>query len=263
MGFHIIVCAKQILDPEGPASGYGVNSATGQIILPKGVPPVINPYDENALETALRLKDIMQVNITVISMGKNLSKAVIGKALAVGADNLIFLQDKAFENLDSRSTAYIISAGIKKLGNYDLVLAGRQAGDTDAAIVPHFIAGFLDIPCINLVKKVEIIERNIRVERSLPDGYEVLEVEMPSLLSITGGGDLRKADLQQITDAGKKPVTIWTAENLGIDASDLKQTVWQKIFVPVHEVECNFIKADSPKEAGAKLAIKLREDRII
>lgn len=263
MNPHIIVCAKQILDPEGPTSGYGVNSDTGQIILPKGVPPAINPYDENALETALKLKDTKQAKVTVISLGGNLSRAVMGKALAVGADNLIFLQDKVFENLDSRSIAYAISAGIKKTGNYNLVLAGRQAGDTDAAIVPHYIAGFLNIPCINLVKKAELLEKVIRVERSLPDGYEVLEANMPSLLSITGGGDLRKAGLQQITDAKKKPVTIWTADDLGIDVSDLKKTSRQKIFVPDYDVECNFIKADSPKEAGAKLAVKLREDQIL
>jgi electron transfer flavoprotein beta subunit len=263
MNPHIIVCAKQILDPEGPVSGYGVDTDTGRIILPKGVPPVINPYDENALETALKLKDSKQAKITVISVGRNLSRAVMGKALAVGADNLIFLQDKVFESLDSRSIAYVISAGIKKLGNYDLVLAGRQAGDTDSAVVPHFIAGFLNIPCINLVKKAELHERSIRVERSLPDGYELLEADMPCLLSITGGGDLRKADLQQLTDAKKKPVTIWTAAELNIESSDLKQTSWQKIFVPDYKVECNFIEANSPKEAGEKLAMKLKEDQII
>ncbi|MFH2046660.1 MAG: electron transfer flavoprotein subunit beta/FixA family protein [Pseudomonadota bacterium] len=263
MSPHIIVCAKQILDPEGPVSGYGVNSDTGQIVLPKGVPPVINPYDENAIETALKLKDTKQAKVTVISLGKNLSRAVMSKALAVGADNLIFLQDNTFVNLDSRSTAFVISAGIKKIGDYDLVLAGRQAGDTDSAIVPHYIAGFLNIPCINLVKKAELLEKAVRVERSLPDGYEVLEANMPSLLSITGGGDLRKANLQQITDAKKKPVTIWTADDLDIETSDIKQTSWQKIFVPDYEVECNFIKADSPKEAGTKLALKLKEDQIL
>ncbi|MBA3036969.1 MAG: hypothetical protein FP814_10815 [Desulfobacterium sp.] len=263
MSLHIIVCAKQIIDPEGPASGYGVNSDTGQIILPKGVPPAINPYDENALETALKIKDAWQARITVISVGKNLSKAVMGKALKAGADNLVFLQDKSFENLDSRSTAYVISEGIKKLGDYDLVLAGRQAGDTDSAVVPHYIAGFLDIPCINLIKKVELFEKSIRVERSLPDGYEVLEVGMPSLLSITGGGDLRKADLQQTGGAGNKPAVIWTAKDLEIESSVLKKISWEKIFVPDYEVECNYIKADSYKEAGAKLAVKLREDQIL
>ena len=146
MSLRIIVCIKQVLDPEAPSSTFRVDSETKRVIPPKGVPPVLNPFDENALEAALRIKDTQGAQITVISMGRNLAKPIVRKSLAAGADELILLEDDAFEDLDSYSTAYILAVAIKKNGQYDLVLCGREAADTDAGQVGSGIAEILGHP---------------------------------------------------------------------------------------------------------------------
>ncbi|MDH5781072.1 MAG: hypothetical protein OEZ07_00695 [Dehalococcoidia bacterium] len=112
---NIIVCMKQVLDPEAPVSTYQVDAEAKRVVQ-RGVPPVLNPYDENALEAALRIKDTQMSKITAISMGRSLSKAVARKALAAGADQMVLLEDSAFEGLDSWATALILAAAIKKIG---------------------------------------------------------------------------------------------------------------------------------------------------
>ena len=123
----IIVCVKVVLDPEAPASLFQVDTDNKKVIPPKGTPPVLNPFDENALEAALRIKDSKGASITVLSMGKNIPKAIIRKCLAVGAEKLILAEDNLFEDLSGYSTACTLAAAIKKIGQYDLILCGRQA----------------------------------------------------------------------------------------------------------------------------------------
>ena len=139
---NIIVAIKQVLDPEAPPSIFKIDPEAKRVIPAAGIPPVLNPYDENALEAALRIKDIHQSRITAISMGAKLAKAVLRKCLAAGADELIMLEDQAFGSLDGNTTAYILATAITKIG-YDLVLTGRQAADTDAGQVGSGIAEFL------------------------------------------------------------------------------------------------------------------------
>jgi len=123
---NIIVCAKVVLDPEAPLSTFRIDPEARRAVPSKGVPPVLNPYDENCLEAALRIKELHSSKITVISTGKDLPKAVVKKSLAVGADSLAVLEDDIFENLGGYSTAYVLAAAIKKIGDYDLILAGRM-----------------------------------------------------------------------------------------------------------------------------------------
>jgi len=126
---RIIVCAKEIPDPEAPLSDVSVNPETMEVIV--DAPQVISPFDENALEAALRIKEDRDAKITVLSLGKKVSDTVLRKTLAAGADELILLQDTAFERLDSYSTAAVLAEAIRKRGEYDLVLTGRQAGAGD------------------------------------------------------------------------------------------------------------------------------------
>jgi electron transfer flavoprotein beta subunit len=125
---QIIVCVKQVPDPEGPADSFKVDPEAKKVI-PVGIPPVINPFDENALEAALRIKNQSNSKVTVLSMGEKLAQPVLRKALAAGADDLILLMDHHFKDLDSYSTAYVLSSAIRRIGAYDLILTGRQAGD--------------------------------------------------------------------------------------------------------------------------------------
>jgi electron transfer flavoprotein beta subunit len=257
----IIVCVKQVLDPEAPSSAFQVDTEAKRVIPPKGVPPVLNPFDENALEAALRIKDTQDAEITVLSMGPNLAKPVMRKSLAVGADQLILLEDDAFRDLDSCSTAHILALAIKKIGECDLILCGREAADTDAGQVGSGIAEILGIPSITVIRKVEANNGNARVERVLSDGYQVIEAPMPVLVTASSEvGELRSAALKAILEAQKKPVTVWNAQELGADLPLTKRTDLHKLFTPTRrEGKCEVAEGESLEEAGANLAIKLRE----
>ena len=261
---NIIVCMKQVLDPEAPVSAFKIDPETKRAIPPKGTPPVLNPNDENALEAALKIKDAQPAEITVISMGPQLARPVVKKSLAVGADDLILLEDEAFEDFDSSSSAFILAAAIKKIGKYDLILCGRQAADTDAGQVGSGIAEILGIPSITIARKVEISDEKARIERVVADGYEVIETSMPALVTTSNEvGDLRSPAMKAVIEAQKKQFTVWNAQELGVDPSQVRRANMLKLFVPVHEVNVEIVAGESPEEAAENLALKLRENKIL
>jgi len=261
---NIIVCMKQVLDPEAPVSAFKIDPEAKRAIPPKGTPPVLNPNDEKALEAALGIKDTQPAEITVLSMGPQLAKPVVKKSLAVGADELVLLEDAAFEDLDSYSTAYILATAIKKIGKYDLILCGRQAADTDAGQVGSGIAEILGIPSITTAQKVEVSDGKLRLERVVSDGYEVIETSLPALVTASNEiGDLRSPNMKAVMEAQKKQFTVWSAQDLGVDPSQIKRTNLLKLFIPVHEARVEIIEGESPEEAAEKLALKLREDKIL
>ena len=132
---NMIVCCKQVIDPEAPPASFKVDAASNTVIPPPGVPPVISPFDENAVEAALKIKDAQGGKITAISLGANLTRDVVKKPLSMGADELVLLEDEAFVNGDSWSTAYALAMAIKKIGEYDIIFCGRQAADWDSGQV--------------------------------------------------------------------------------------------------------------------------------
>jgi electron transfer flavoprotein beta subunit len=262
---RIIVCMKQVPDPSASSSGTKVDVEAKRVILPQGTPPVLSPFDENALEAALMIKDVHGARITVISAGRNLAKAVLRKTLAAGADDLILLEDKAFERLDSYATAHLLAAAIRDAGEYDLILCGRQAADTDAGQVGSGIAEILKIPCITAACKAELSNGRIRVERVVSDGFEVIESSMPALVTASSEiGDLRYPPLKAVMAAQKMPVTVRTGQELGIDVSRLKSVHLVRLSAPSgRTTECQFIAGETPEEAGTMLAQKMREAQLL
>jgi electron transfer flavoprotein beta subunit len=252
-----------VLDPEASASAYKVDDEMKRIIM-RGVPPVMSPFDENALEAALRIKDVYESKITVLSMGKNLSKAVLVKSLAVGADDLILLEDSVFDNLDSYATASILATAISRLERCDLIFTGMQAADSNAGVAGSAIAEILDIPSVTTARKAELNDGKMRVERVLSDGYEVIEAPLPVLITVSNElGDLRSSGVREIIAARKKPVTTWNAESLGIDPSRLRQTKLLKLFIPHKEARCEIVRGETEEEMGMNLALKLRDEQIV
>ena len=138
---HIVVTVKQVPDPDIPPSHFKVDEANNRVIPPSGVAPVMNGYDANALEAALRLKEVHGGEVTVLSLGAAEARDTLKRALAMGATKAVLLSDPAFDGLDSLTTARVLAAAITKIGEFDLVLCGRQASDTDAGQVPLGIAG--------------------------------------------------------------------------------------------------------------------------
>lgn len=268
MPLNMIVCCKQVLDPEAPPASFKIDPSTNKVIPPPGVPPVVNPFDEQAVEAALRIKDLQGGKITVLSLGNNLLRDVVKKPLSMGADELILLEDEAFEGGDSWSIAFALATAIKKVGEYDIIFCGRQAADWDAGQVGSGIAEILGIPGVTLAKKVEATDGKARVERVISDGYQVIEVTLPALITVSNElGEARYATLKGIMAASKKQPLVWKPADIGLDSSQLgaagRKTKLLKLFQPVKEGKCEIIGGDTPAEAGTKLAERLREAKII
>ncbi|WP_054692331.1 electron transfer flavoprotein subunit beta/FixA family protein [Desulfosarcina cetonica] len=187
---NIIVCVKQIPDPEAPLSDVSIDADNMEVIV--DAPQVISPFDENALEAAIQLSEESGGKVTVLSMGKKLSDSVLRKALAAGADELILLEDNGFDKLDSHSTAAVLAAAIKKIGSYDLVLTGRQAGDWDSGQVGLILGEMLELPCISLAREIKVEDGSVIVKKTVPAGYERVKAALPALITVSNEvGELR------------------------------------------------------------------------
>lgn len=265
MALHIVVCAKQVIDPETPASAFRVDPDSKRVIPAQGIPPVVNGFDENAVEAALRVRDTAEATITIVSVGNNFLMEVMKKPLSMGADELVLVQDEAVEDLDAFATAYVLSEAIKKIGAVDLVLCGRQASDWDNAQVPLGIAELLGLPCVTVAQKIEVADGALTVERALTDGYEVVEAKLPALVTVSNElGEPRYPTLRGIMGASKKSPTVWTAADLGVGTSDLEARLHlTDLFVPDSDKRCEIIEGDNEADAGRNLALKLREAKLI
>ena len=266
---NVIVCFKQVIDPEAPPSTFKIDPATNKVVPPAGVAPVVDPYGENAVEAALKIKDAKGAKVIAVSMGVNLLRDVVKKPLSMGADELILLEDPAFVDGDSWSTAYALAMAIKKIGNYDLILTGREASDWNAGQVGPGIAEILGLPSITLVKKIEVLDGNkIKVERLITDGYEVLEAPLPAVLTISNEiGEPRYPTIKGIMAAKKKEPVVWKPADIGVNPAQIgaagRRTKMFKLYQPVREGKCEVVSADTPEETAAKLALKLREAKIL
>ena len=264
----IVVCVKQVIDPEAPPASFKIDSSTNKVVPPAGVSPVLDPYGEYAVEAALRIKDAQGGSITAISLGNNLLRDVIKKPLSMGADELILLEDEAFTDGDSWSTAHALAMAIKKKGNYDLILCGREASDWNAGQVGSGIAEILGLPSVTLAKKIDVTDDKARVERVTDEGYEVIEVSLPALITVSNEiGEPRYPTIKGIMTAKRKEPVVWKPADIGVDPSQVgaagRRTKMLKLFQPVREGKCEIIEGESVEEAAANLALKLRGVKIL
>lgn len=177
---NILVCIKQVPG----SSEVKVDPDTG-LLIRDGDNVKMNPYDLFALETALRLKKEKGGEITVLSMGPQAAKAVIEEAFAMGADHGALLSDRRFGGADVLATSYALSQGIKALGDFDLILCGKQTTDGDTAQVGPEISEYLEIPAVANVTKIrEVTDETMTVEMDMPNQLEVVEVAFPCLLTV-------------------------------------------------------------------------------
>ena len=265
---NVIVCIKQVIDPEAPTASFKIDPSGKKIVPPLSIPPVISLFDENAIEAALRIKDARGGKITAISLGANLLRDVVKKPLSMGVDELILLEDETFTNGDSWTTAYALARAIEKIGEYDLIFCGRQAADWNTGQVGLGIAEILGLPSVTLAKKIDATDGKVTVERITTDGYEVIELPLPALITVSNElGEPRYPTLRGIMAAKKKEPVIWKPADIGGELAQFgatgRRTKLLKLFQPVREGDCEIIAADSPEEAAVSLALKLREVRIL
>jgi electron transfer flavoprotein beta subunit len=255
---------KQVIDPEAPPASFKIDAANNKAEM-KGAPPVIDPYGEFAVEAALRLKEAKGGKITIISLGVNLLREVIKKPLAMGADELILLEDEAFTKGDGWTTSYALAAAIKKKGEFDLILCGREASDTNAGQTGPAIAEILGLSCITLARKIESSDSQIKIERVTSSGYEVIESPLPAVVTVSNEiGQPRYPTIKGIMTAKKIELIIWKSADISFDANIAKQkTKVTKLFQPVHEAKCDFASGETPEEMAVNLATKLREAKVV
>ena len=266
MPLHIVVTAKQVIDPEMPRSALRLDDAAHKVVTPATLPPVVNGFDEHAVEAALRIKEKQDAQITVLSVGGQFALDIMKKPLAMGADALILCQDPLFAELaDSFVTAQVLAAALRKIGNVDLILCGRQASDWDNAQVPLLLAELLDIPCISLAQKVEVEGGKVVVEHILPDGIAIVEAPLPALVTVSNElGEPRYPNMRNIMAANRKRPTVWKGADLGLDPTALTPRLEVvELSFPSRTQQCEFIEADTPAAVGEKLALTLREAGLI
>lgn len=261
---NMIVCIKQVIDPEAPPASFKIDSSGNKVVPPAGVSPVVDPYAEYAVEAALKIKDAAGGKVTALSLGSNQLRDIVKKPLAMGADELILLEDEAFDGGDSWSTAYALSMAIKKIGEYDIVFCGREASDWNAGQVGSGIAEMLGLPSVTLAEKIDIVDGKAKVQRKTDEGYEVVEVSLPCLITASNEvGEPRYPTIKGIMAAKKKEPVVWKLADIGVEAAQTgaagRHTKLEKLFQPVREGKCEILEGESPEEAAVNLAVKLRE----
>jgi electron transfer flavoprotein beta subunit len=231
---NIIVCIKQVPS----TTNIKIDYKTGRLIR-DGVESVINSFDECALEEGVKIKEKTSGKVTVITMGPPQAEFILREAISRGADDAILVSDKAFGGADTLATAYTLSLAIKSIGNYQIIVCGKQASDGDTGQVGPGIAEMLNIPHISYVKKIELVDNNnlIRVERVMEDGYDLIESQIPVLLTVVKEiNSPRMASLKNKLISRKSVIKIFNAKGIGAELSkigiDGSPTNVLKIFPP-------------------------------
>ncbi len=259
---NIVVCIKQVPDTEE----VRINPKTNNLDR-EGVRSIMNPYDKNALEEGIRLKEQHGGTITVMSMGPPQAEDVLREALAMGADEAILLSDRAFAGADTFSTTYVLAEAIKNLnGGFDLILCGKHAVDADTGQVGPGLAERLGIAQITFVEGVEI-EGKVRAKRKVEEGFEIVESGMPVLLTVTEKiNQPRYPKPVDIMKAARKKLTIWNAETLGIAQENAGQagspTVVGRLFTPQPKGKAEMFEGE-PEEVCERLLAKLKSEKVI
>lgn len=260
---EVIVCVKQVPD----TTEIKIDPATNTLIR-QGVPSIVNPFDKNAVEAALQLKEKHGGKVTVITMGPSQAEEALKECLAMGADEAYLVSDRAFGGADTLATSYTLAAAIRKIGKFDVILCGKQAIDGDTAQVGPEIAEYLDIPQITYAAKVDISGDVVRVEREHEDGYEVIESQMPILLTVVKSiNEPRFPSVKGTMKANRKAIPVITVSDLDVDPDRLglkgSPTQVRKIFSPQQRTQGEIIHADNAREAVRALFAKLSDAKIL
>lgn len=251
---NIIVCMKQV-----PGTNEVKMNKETNTIIREGAEAIINPFDTYAIEEALQIKEKTQGKVTVLSMGIPAVADLLKETVALGADETVLLSDKAFAGADTLATAYTLSMGVNKIGPYDLIICGKQATDGDTAQVGPSLAEKLNIPHTTYVRKIEELrEGYVRCQRMTDDGYEVIEMSLPAVITVVKEiNEPRLPSIKGMLKAKKAQVSVWNAQDIGADIElcGLKGSPTQVVstFVPVHDVKSEMIDGQ-PEEQAKRLA---------
>ena len=261
----IFVCVKQVLDPDA-VNNYALAGRLeigddGRSLTQTTIPDLMNAYDEQAIEVALRLRDAgTECSIHVVSLGEDRT-AILRHSASIGADEIAQITPEEAEP-DCHTTAGLLAAHIQARGGGDLILCGRQASDDDQGVVPALIAEALGLPLVNVAKAVESDGQNWRVTRVTPDGDEIVEVSGPAVVTLSNEvGDPRYPTAASKLKARRLQPEIVSASDLGV--ADAARVRLVRQFVPEIKQNCEFIEGESSAALADRLIERLREDRVL
>ena len=260
---NIFVCLKQV-----PATTEVKIDPQTNTLVRQGIKNVVNPYDTYALEEGIRLKERYGGKVTALTMGPPQAEEMLREAIASGADDAILLSDRAFAGADTLATAYTLAAAIKRNSDYDLVICGRQTVDGDTGQVPPELAEILGFSFVSYVSKIdEAAAGQMRVQRMIEEGHEIIETSLPAVISVVKEINLpRLPSLRGIARARSATIPVLTAGDLGVEPKMVglagSATKVIKILSPERTRRGEQLQGDLENQVACLIG-KLRESKII
>ncbi len=265
---RIVICVKEVLDPDA-VDNYVLHGkleigADGKTLTQTAIPRLMNAYDEQAIEAALRLRDAgLECVIDVVSIGSD-PTAILRHAAAMGADEVSTIPVAA-GSLDGHAVAALLAAYVRAKGGADLILCGRQASDDDQGVVPPLIGEILAVPVITIARSLSIEGAAVRVTRVTPEGDEQVEASCPCIVTISNElGAPRYPTTMRTMKARRIAPAQVTPDSLAVAAEQLVPRVaMTRQYVSSVQGNCQFIDGANPAEQAARLVERLRADRVL
>lgn len=261
---NIVVCIKQVPD----TTEIKIDPVKNTLIR-QGVPSIMNPFDKNAVEMALQLKDVYGGRVVAISMGPGQAKTVLREAISMGVDEGYLITDRAFGGSDTYATSYILSQAIEKLGPFDVILGGKQAIDGDTGQTAPSIAEHLGATRLTYVLDLKVENDAVIARRQVEEGVEVIQSRFPVLCTATKESNKPRyatvsrklyslrCEIPELTFADFPDID--TAK-IGLKGSPTKV---KATFTPKRTATCINIEGSSPAEMAGSLLDKLAEAKVI
>ena len=255
----IIACIKQVPDSEAKVRAEGGKVSWGD------APLVINPFDEYAMEGALQQKEANDGStVTALCVGPESAKEALKHALAMGADEAILVSDPALNKVDTAGAARVLAAAIRKIGDVDMVVFGRQTLDNGAGITPAQAARVLGWPMVGLAGQIKVQEGRVTVERVIEEGRQTVSAKLPAVISVVQSiGEPRYPSFMGIRKASKANIPVWSLSDLGTSAPEPVVRRTEVLSPPVQQTSIEIITGESPTEIADKLADKIIAEKIL
>jgi electron transfer flavoprotein beta subunit len=260
----IIVCLKQIIDPEIPTRDFRIDPETLEVVRGEaGL--VTNIFCENALETALQLRERSGGSITVLSFGGESAEDTLRKALAMKADEAVHVINDRGSHHNPLAVAQILARTIRKIGSFDLIMVGRESGDWGTGQTGGLLAEELNLPCINFVDLVEKRGSGLLIRRQTDDGWEKFNAHPPLVMTITNSESNvpRDPKPRDIMASARQLITRWSFDELGINAEEIRSgdNYYElvELKTPEQTITCEFVSGETLEEKVDELARRILE----
>lgn len=254
----IIACIKQVPDSEAK-----VRAENGQVTW-GDAPLVINPFDEYAVEGALQQKEAHGGMVTALCIGPESAKDALKHALAMGADEAILVSDPALNEMDTVGAARVLAAAIKKIGDADMVMFGRQTLDNGSGLTTAQVARILGLPLLGFAGQIKIQDGSVVIERVIEEGRVTVSAKLPAVLSVVQSiGEPRYPSFMGIRKASKANIPVWTLSDLGVEAPTTVVSRTELMNPPVKETIVEMIAGETPEAVAESLAEKILAEKVL